>query len=227
MLLWIYRMIKSVRRALLSQDTPRQLAWGIAFGVLIGMIPKGNLLAVSIAIMILSLTANHTLAITTAALVMLCGPWVDPWLHQIGLALMNQNSVRETLATLYRQPLGPWFSMNNTVVVGGFTVGLALLLPVYLVSLPLMRWCKRKFAPKPTEPKPAGAQAQLRFDPPADVTLETHIDVVRLNRHTEPETNRPHVHKTTTTPTATESSANEALRYLVRHVRESREEKAA
>lgn len=225
MLLWIFRLVKSVRRALLSQDTPRQLAWGIALGLLLGLIPKGNLLAISVAVMILSLTANHALAIATAALVMLSGTWIDPLSHRVGVAVLENGPMRNAITSLYRMPLGPWFSLNNTVVVGGFTIGLAALLPVYFTMLPLMRWCKQWFAP-PTSPKPAASQVQLRFDPPADVTLETHIDVVRLNRHPESEPARKAGTKPATVATAN-ADANEALRYLVRHVRDSREEKAA
>ncbi len=228
MLLWIYKLVKSVRRALLSEDSAKQLAWGIALGLLLGLVPKGNLLAPCLLLGILCLAVNHTLAIATAAVVTLTGGFIDPLSHRIGLEILSQPSARDVLADFQRLPVAPWLSLNNTVVLGGFTLGLAALLPVYWVARPLLERYKARHQITPP-PNPA-AQMELRFDGPSEVRLETHIDVIRLSRQPEstprrtPGTAPARVTEPTVGPS---SESNEALRYLVRHVRDSREEKAA
>jgi hypothetical protein len=46
MILWLVQQLLLFRKFVQAQDTPRQLAWGLALGMMIGLVPKGNLLAV-------------------------------------------------------------------------------------------------------------------------------------------------------------------------------------
>ena len=42
----IFKPLRMLVRALADQSTPRQLSMGLALGILVGLIPKGNLLAI-------------------------------------------------------------------------------------------------------------------------------------------------------------------------------------
>jgi uncharacterized protein (TIGR03546 family) len=59
---------------------------------------------------------------------------IDPLLHGIGARVLGHPAVYDHMSKLYDQPLMPWTSLNNTVVVGGVLLGAALFYPVYHLS---------------------------------------------------------------------------------------------
>ena len=52
------RPLRYLAQALILETTPRQLAWGFALGMLIGLIPKGNLIAVALMTLCCALRIN-------------------------------------------------------------------------------------------------------------------------------------------------------------------------
>jgi uncharacterized protein (TIGR03546 family) len=226
MLLWIFTLYRSIRAALLGKATTRQLAWGIALGVVLGLIPKGNLLVPSLAVFVLFLNVNYVIAFATAALITVSGGWTDPLTHSIGQTILQQPDMREMFTKLQQLPLIPWFDLNNTVVLGSFLLGVALLLPVYQLALPMLKLLRKPPRDScPPTPRPVST-AELRFDGPSAQMLETYIDVVRLRKVPEaPSANKSP--KKLDLPQNAPSETSDALRYLVRHARETSEEKAA
>ncbi len=62
MLSIITKLGQSVREAVLGRMEPSQLAWGVAFGVLLGIVPHSNLLAIVLIAVVISLRLNHGVA---------------------------------------------------------------------------------------------------------------------------------------------------------------------
>ena len=120
--------------AFLATDSPRQLAVGVTLGMIIGLVPKGNLIAVGLLVLLLAVRAN--LATGTIAGVLFCwiGFLVDPISHRIGHALLGVERLQPIWAYLYDLPLVPWTSFNNTVVCGSLILGICLSYPVYRAS---------------------------------------------------------------------------------------------
>lgn len=141
------RPFRFFAQALLLDATPKQLAWGFALGMAIGLVPKGNLIAVVMMAVLCSLRVNMAAGMMAIFTFSWIGMAIDPVSHQIGQYLLAQPSLQSLWTTLYDTPLVPWTSFNNTVVLGSFVLGLALIYPAYLLSEPLFA----KFAPKWTE----------------------------------------------------------------------------
>ena len=59
MFFWLYRQIQTIRKALGGRDKPEELAWAVALGVWIGLVPKGNLVALALIGLVLLLRVNH------------------------------------------------------------------------------------------------------------------------------------------------------------------------
>jgi len=127
-------------------SSPGQIGWGVALGMWVGLVPKGNLTAGALAVLLLATRAN----LAAAGLATLCfswvGMWADPVPHRLGLALLSSESLRPCWDWLYRQPLVPWLHLHNTVVLGNLLCGLALLLPVYALGLRAAERLKRWIA---------------------------------------------------------------------------------
>ena len=61
MILWTLKLISTARRAIAGRKYPHQLAWAVAFGLLLGVVPHGNLLAIGLLLLVLSLKINHAM----------------------------------------------------------------------------------------------------------------------------------------------------------------------
>ena len=128
--LWL-RPLRFFARALVDQDTPRQLALGFALGMICGLVPKGNLIAVVLMIIICGSKVNLGTAMLAAFLFSWVGVLTDPLAHDMGLWLLTQDSLQSFWTSLYNMPIVPWTKFNNTIVLGSLMLGLFLFVPVY------------------------------------------------------------------------------------------------
>ncbi len=102
-------------------------------GVLLGLLPKTNLLAVLIALLLFLSYANLLVGAATTVIVSLIAPWIHPIAHDIGGEILTSAVGQQIGGALFRIPLVPWTFLDNTVVLGSFLLGLVLLLPVFCV----------------------------------------------------------------------------------------------
>ncbi len=139
MILWTFKLIRSVRKAIAGRKHPGQLAWGVALGALIGMIPHGNLLAVVLVLFVLMLHVNHAMAALVGVAVTFLAPRLDPTFDALGRWCFEQPQVADGFAVAWQYPLVPWTDLNNTIVMGSFLIGLIAAGPLYMITYPLFR----------------------------------------------------------------------------------------
>jgi uncharacterized protein (TIGR03546 family) len=132
--------------ATMLHRTPSQIAWGIAFGLSLGLIPKDNLLSALLLASILLFRINHLAASLFVVLGWLASGIVVNVSHPVGQWLLSQSLVTQTLSGLYQFPFAPWLRLNNTLVMGGFAAGLISLVPSYLVSKFIVVRAKKRIA---------------------------------------------------------------------------------
>jgi uncharacterized protein (TIGR03546 family) len=128
------RPLRIFAQALIGNDTPRQTAWGFALGMMVGLLPKGNLIAAMLAMVLCGTKVNRAAGLLGIGLFSYAGWALDDFAHRLGSMAISWQAVQPTLAWLYEQPLGPFVGLNNTVVVGQLLIGLYLFYPTYRVS---------------------------------------------------------------------------------------------
>ncbi len=128
------RIVDSLFRALVAERNPRQLALAVALGFGIGLVPKLNLIAVGWLVLLFICRANLLAGLCAAAFASLIGLAFDPYLHRFGDLLLHSEWLRPWFAAIYKLPLGPWTSINNTVVAAATTIGLLQLIPTYSIA---------------------------------------------------------------------------------------------
>ena len=133
-MLLILRPIRLALKALITEATPNQLAWGFALGVLIGLVPKGNLIAISLGIILAASRANLGVAAATILACSFLSPMLDPASDVVGGWLLSHPDLQSMWTSLYNKPLMPWTDFNNTVVLGSLTIGVLALYPLYRIS---------------------------------------------------------------------------------------------
>jgi len=182
MIIWSIKLLSNVRRAIAGRRYPSQLAWAVAFGLLLGIVPHGNLLAVVLLVVVLSLRLNHAMAGLTAIGTTFAASYIDPYSHQLGSALLASPDIRSAAEAAWTLPLIPWTNLNNTIVLGSLGLGIVALVPVFLVSYPVFRLLAWLSPLEDEEGSPDPAPAAERAQPHQIVHVEgPHTSVTRPN----------------------------------------------
>jgi uncharacterized protein (TIGR03546 family) len=124
----------SFKRTVKGFDTPRQLALGVTFGMLIGLVPKDSLFPYALGIIAMLSTGNLLCVAVSAVAFSWLSPMLDPVSHQMGAWVLTFDPFESTWAALYQMPFVPWTRFDNTVVTGSLLLGLMLTVPVYSIS---------------------------------------------------------------------------------------------
>lgn len=124
-------------KGLAGQSAPQQLSMGLALGILVGLVPKGNLLAIALGMILAASRVNLGIAAAAIVCCSLASPLLDPVSHVIGSWLLRLPALNTFWTWLYNQPVAPWTAFNNSVVLGSLVLGMVLLYPAHRLSRPL------------------------------------------------------------------------------------------
>ena len=136
-------VLRKITRALLASNKPNQLAAGFTIGMIIGLLPKGNLIALSLCVLLFSMRCNKGLGLLSAVAFSFIGTWTDPFAQRLGLAALSLKSLQPAYAAAFNLPLGPWLGFNNTVVAGALLMGVYVAYPVYWITRQLFSAAQR------------------------------------------------------------------------------------
>jgi uncharacterized protein (TIGR03546 family) len=131
MMSFVLRPLRIIIQSLVAHDAPQQLAAGFALGMVVGLLPKGNLIAISLFVTLFSLRVNTGISLVAIVLFTWLSPLFDPFADKLGLAVLSADSCQAVYASVYSWPLGPWLEFNNTAVMGSFLLGVYFFYPVY------------------------------------------------------------------------------------------------
>jgi uncharacterized protein (TIGR03546 family) len=145
------RPLRQLAQVFTANESPRQVAAGFTLGMMIGLLPKGNLVVLLLTLLLCSLRVNKPAGLLAAAIFSMVGFIFDPVAHQLGAWILVWDTARPLHSWLYELPMGPWLGLNNTVVVGQLLVGFYLIYPTYwfahkfvsLLQPRLTKWLSR------------------------------------------------------------------------------------
>lgn len=134
--MFLFRPLRYLAQALTAEQSPRQFALGFALGLMVGLIPKGNLTALVLMTLLGAARVNLGAGLVSAFAFSWLAVFLDPVAHRIGLWLLTQEALQPMYETVAGWPLMPWTSFNNTVVLGNLVLGMLLFYPAYRGSEP-------------------------------------------------------------------------------------------
>jgi uncharacterized protein (TIGR03546 family) len=132
--MFILKLAGKLIKALKSEDSPNQMAWGFALGTFLGLIPVNTLFTVVILFILCIFRVNFASAMLAFAFYSLFAYLIDPVFHQIGFFLLVKVGFLKSLwVMLYNLPVAPLTRFNNTIVSGSLLISLLLFVPHYLL----------------------------------------------------------------------------------------------
>lgn len=183
MVVFSLKLLNNVRKAIAGRKYPHQLAGGVALGVLLGIIPHGNLLALIVLATVLCFQVNHAMMGVVAIAASFTATRLDVYSHRIGEALLTHPTGLQIAERAWALPGVPWTDLNNTVVLGSFVIGVAATLPIFLITLPVFRWIAPAAAVESAAAvDPDAAVDQPAADQPAATTSAAGQDDIKSGR---------------------------------------------
>jgi len=135
-------------KALNGNIKKSQIAAGIAWGVLLALIPAGNFYWVALFLISLFFHHNHGSKIFSMAVLKLFAPLLAPALDAFGWEVLHFSALQPLFTSMYNMPFVPFTKFNNTLVAGGIVGGAVLWLPVFGIFMFLVPVYRNTLAPK-------------------------------------------------------------------------------
>ena len=129
-MIWL-KIIGKIFRILNAEATPKQIAGGVALGMIIGLTPTFSLHNIGVVFLILVIKVNLTAAILSMFAFDLIGYGVDPLSDWVGHAILTSTALRPIWIEAYNAAIIPFTRFNNTIVMGSLVISLILLYPVF------------------------------------------------------------------------------------------------
>jgi uncharacterized protein (TIGR03546 family) len=144
----LFNFLARLISVLEAAATPRQIGAGFIIGMAMGFTPSAVITAL-LGLVLIIFNINITTALAAAALCRVLAYALDPLFHSLGyFALTEAVFLRPLWVSLYNTPFIPFTGFNNTVVMGGMIISLALAVPAYFgvkrgIILYRERWRER------------------------------------------------------------------------------------
>jgi uncharacterized protein (TIGR03546 family) len=159
-------MINAIAKLILALNgntKKSQLAAGFAWGLLLGLLPLGNVFWAALFLVSFFFRHNHASKLLFLAVLKLLSPAAAPLVDALGWEFLHIAALRPFFTTLYNMPFVPFTRFNNTLVAGGLVAGIALWLPVFGVFMALIPLYRNTLAPKIRNSKLVKAIGKIPF----------------------------------------------------------------
>lgn len=130
----MFKKLIKLLKLLNSNTKASQIANSFCIGLILGLMPKNNLLWYLIFIFFLFIRihrACYGLMIIIGALV---APALDPLFNKVGYAVLTFAPMENTYAWLLDVPVLGFTKFNNTIVAGSLVCGLIAYVPVFFLA---------------------------------------------------------------------------------------------
>jgi len=144
-------MIKSIAKLIVALNgnlKKSQIAAGFSWGLLLGLIPAGNVFWIVLFVVSFFFRHHHASKLIVLAILKLASAAVAPLMDTVGWEILHIEALQSFFTTLYNMPFVPFTKFNNTLVAGGLVSGIVLWLPVFLLLLLLIPIYRNKVVPK-------------------------------------------------------------------------------
>jgi uncharacterized protein (TIGR03546 family) len=133
--MFLFKLVRSIIKALHSDGTPGQVAMGIALGSILGLTPLVSLHNAPIIAVILLLNVSVPGAMLGWLVFVPLGFILDPVFDTVGdYFLMDAATLEGFWSWSFSRPVIALMNFNNTIVLGSFLISVALFVPIFYAS---------------------------------------------------------------------------------------------
>jgi len=134
-------MIKGLAKLILALNgnvKKSQIAAGLAWGVLLGLVPAGNFFWIILMLVSFFFSHHHGSKFLMMAVIKVCAPLIVHPVDLLGWQILHIDALQGMFTSLYNMPFVPFTKFNNTLVAGGIAAGIILSIPLFFIFMPLI-----------------------------------------------------------------------------------------
>ena len=157
-------MIKVIARfinALNGNVKKSQLAAGFAWGLLLALIPVGNIFWIALFLISFFFRHNYWAKIIFMVVGIILTPLFAPLMDAIGWSVLHIAGLQPFFTEMYNTPFVPFTKFNNTLVAGGLVSGVIIWLPAFFAFMGLITVYRKYLAFKLRDTKFARVLAKI------------------------------------------------------------------
>lgn len=129
----MFKYIKGFLRALNANAHPGDIAHAAAMGLLLALVPRGNLLWVLLFSLLLFVRVNKGAMFLALILLSFATPLLDGLLDSLGYAILTLQAAQPLYTSLINVPFLGLTRFNNTLVAGSLAAGIIAYGPAYFL----------------------------------------------------------------------------------------------
>ena len=133
------KLFAKLLRVLNSETDPGQISLGFSFAMIAGLTPLLSLHNIVVLLLVFIFRVNFSAFLLGLALFTGIAYLLDPFFHQLGLAVLTAPSLEGLWTFLYQSVWWRLEHFNNSIVMGSLVFSVGLFLPVLLLSNLLIR----------------------------------------------------------------------------------------
>lgn len=143
----MFKKLIKLLKLLNSNSKASQIANSFCIGLILGLMPKNNLLWFMILVFFMFVRihkACYGIMILVGAIL---APGLDPLFDKVGYAILTFSPMENTFANLLDIPFIGFTRFNNTIVMGSLACGLIAYIPVFFLAEGFVYVWRRFVAP--------------------------------------------------------------------------------
>lgn len=114
------------------------MALGLGLGLMIGILPKDNLLFVGLLVILIVSGASLLTGALAGLVGSLLSATLQPLAHSLGQRILSPEYLLGPISEFMQLPVVPWMRLDNTLVTGSLFLGVVAFVPIYLCSVVLL-----------------------------------------------------------------------------------------
>lgn len=146
--------IRSFFQVLTANAHPGEVAHAAAWGVILALMPKNNLLWPLLFIVTMLVRINKGTLFLVFIGFGFAAPFFDGIINRMGYFVLSQELLLPLYTKLYAIPFVGLTMFNNTMVAGSLVLGILLYIPAYLIMRVMVKLYRTHLQPKIAQSKP-------------------------------------------------------------------------
>jgi uncharacterized protein (TIGR03546 family) len=130
----VFNTVVKLIIAINANTKPSQISLGLAFGLLLALVPGSNLLWIALFTVTFFIRLNMTVEFLCLALFKLLVPLLEIPLNGLGYLVVGIPALDGLFTFFCNTPILAFFRLNNTLVAGGLTAGILLFVPFFFLG---------------------------------------------------------------------------------------------
>lgn len=144
----MFKYVKRLLKALNANAHPGDIAHAVSLGLLLALVPKGNLLWPFLFILTMFIRMNKGAFFISFICLAFAVPFVDVLIERLGYGVLSLKVLTPVFTAMYQTPFVGWTRFNNTMVTGGLIAGIIMYVPAYALSRLLITMYRTHLQPK-------------------------------------------------------------------------------